>query len=178
MLPLRWTIAAPLAPAMRIMRKSGSLTARLARSGTVSVDVLYSGWDTARPDEASELGLWRPGRRLFAREVCVRCNGEAAVLARSVTTVACAKGPWRRLRSLGRQPLAQVLWTDPRIVRGPFEYSRLPVADPLIRAIGGKAPLPARRSSFWLQGEKLIVLEAFVGLPWPAPGWPPPPVAP
>jgi chorismate--pyruvate lyase len=170
MLPLRRITAPPFAPAMRQMRQPGSLTAWLARRGKVSVDVLYSGWDTARPDEARELGL-RPGQRVFVRKVCVRCNGVPAVLARSVTSIAAVKNAWRGLHRLGRRPLADLLWSNPCILRGSFGYFRLPVAHPLVRAIHGQTPLPARRSAFTLRGQAMIVLEAFVGLPWPDAAW-------
>jgi chorismate--pyruvate lyase len=161
MLPLSWIFAPPIATDTRPMRQPGSLTARLARSGTVSVDVRYSGWQTARHDEAAALGLPRAGQRVYVREVCVRRDGAPAVLARSVTTRGGICGPWKGLRTLGRKPLAALLWTDPRICRGPFEFTRLPL---------GTRP-PARRSCFWLDGRPLIVMEAFVGLPWPAVGW-------
>lgn len=140
------------------MRQPGSLTARLARSGAIGVDVLFSGWQPARADEAAALGLPRPGMRIYVREVCVRRNGEPAVLARSVTTVAGIHGPWKGLRHLGRKPLATLLWTDPRVRRGPFEFAPSTT----------KGGPPARRSCFWLDGQPLVVLEAFVGLPWPA----------
>jgi len=161
MLPFAWTSAPPIAAAARPMRQPGSLTARLARSGTISVDVLSSGWQPARPDEAAILGLARPGQRVYVREVCVRRNGQPAVLARSATTRAGIAGPWKGLRKLGRQPLATLLWSDPGIRRGLFEYTRMP----------GDNHLPARRSCFWRKGQPLVVLEAFVNLPWPAVGW-------
>lgn len=161
MLPIHWTSAPPTAPATRPMRQPGSLTARLARTGAVAVDVRYSGWELARADEAAALGLRRPGQRVYVREVHVLRDGRHAVLARSVTTVAGIRGPWKGLRHLGRAPLATLLWTDPRIRRGPFGFARLPL---------GARP-PARRSCFWRGGQPLIVMEAFVGLPWPAVGW-------
>ncbi len=160
MLPLRWTIATPSTPTLRPLRLPGSLTARLSRRGEVSVEVLFSGWDQARPDEAAALGLRGPGQRLYAREVCIGLDGAPTILARSVTSIPGIKGPWKALRHLGRKPLADLLWAQPLIGRGPFEYTRLPAGD-------GKPALPARRSCFCLQGEKLIVLEAFVSLPWP-----------
>jgi chorismate lyase len=147
------------------MRQPGSLTARLAQSGTITVDLLYSGWQPARPDEAAALGLTRSGQRVYVREVRVRRNGQVAVLARSVTVRAGIAGPWRGLRSLGRQPLATLLWNDPRIRRGPFEYARL------ANDLTGQERLPARRSCFWRDGQPLVVLEAFVGLPWPGVAW-------
>jgi chorismate lyase len=160
MMPINWTPAAPNAPATRPMRQPGSLTARLARDGTVTVELRFSGWQFARPDEAAALGLSRPGRRIYVREVCVCRGGEAAVLARSLTTIAGIHGPWHGLRTLGRRPLAALLWTEPRIRRGSFEFTRLPL---------GTRP-PARRSCFWLKGQPLVVMEAFVGLPWPDAG--------
>lgn len=163
--PLVWTSSPPIAIATRPMRQPGSLTARLARGGAVSVDVLRSGWQPARPDEATALGLARPGQRVYVREVCVRRDGQPAVVARSVTTRDGVLGPWRGLRTLGRQPLATLLWSDPRIRRGSFEFTWLPAQPP------SGARLPARRSCFWRDGQPLVVLEAFVGLPWPAVGW-------
>ncbi len=162
--PLIWTSFPPIAANARPMRQPGSLTARLARGGAISVEVLRSGWQPARPDEAAALGLARPGQRVYVREVCVSRNGQPAVLARSATTRAGILGPWRGLRSLGRQPLATLLWSDPRIRRGPFEYTWLPGPSPAKR-------LPARRSCFWRDGQPLVVREAFVGLPWPAVAW-------
>lgn len=161
MLPIAWTTAAPIAPATRPMRQPGSLTARLARDGSVRIDLRYSGWQHARPDEAQALSLPAAGRRIYVREVYVCRDGKPAVLARSLTTLAGIRGPWRGLRTLGRTPLAALLWSDPGIRRGPFEYARLPL---------GVRP-PARRSCFWLKGEPLVVMEAFVGLPWPDAGW-------
>lgn len=171
MLPPRWTPAPPFALATRPLRQPGSLTARLARSGKVTVDVVASGWQSASVDEAATLGLPRPGMRIYARLVCVRRDGKPAVLARSVTTVKGIRVCWKRLRQLGRRPLATVLWSDPRIRRGPFEFACLDAADTLARAIGHTAPVPARRSTFRHEGEPLIVMEAFLDLPWPALPW-------
>jgi chorismate lyase len=171
MLPLHWIPAPPFHAAARPVRQPGSLTARLARSGKVTVDVLTSGWQAASQDEAAALGLPRAGMRIYARLVCVRRDGQPAVLARSVTTVRGVRICWKRLRRLGRQPLATLLWSDPRICRGAFEYARLPAEDPLAQAIGHIKASPARRSTFRRRGEALIVMEAFVGLPWPSLEW-------
>lgn len=171
MLPLRWIPAPPLRVATRPLRQPGSLTARLAGSGKVTVDVLASGWQMASVDEAAALGLPRAGMRIYARLVCVRRDGAAAVLARSVTTIKGIRVCWKRLRHLGRLPLATLLWSDPRIYRSPFEYARLSATDPLPQAIDHRATMPARRSTFRRKGEPLIVMEAFVGLPWPSVSW-------
>ena len=164
--PLRWKSSPPSAPTERPLRHPGSLTARLARLGKVTVDVLKSRSHLASRDEAEGLGLPRPGLRLYVRRVCVRLDGKPAVLAESVATLKGVTGPWKGLRRLGNRPLAALLWSDPRIRRGPFQYVRLPASHPLMRQSWVKTPLPARRSCFWLHGQPLLVMEAFVGLPW------------
>lgn len=166
MLPPHWKPSPPSAPAERPLRHPGSLTARLARLGRVTVDVLKSRSHPASQDEAEGLGLSRPGLRLYVRRVCVRMNGKPAVLAESVATLKGVAGPWKGLRRLGNRPLAALLWSDPRIRRGPFQYARLPTGHPLMRQPWIKGPLPARRSCFWLHGQPLLVMETFVGLPW------------
>lgn len=171
MLPLHWTPAPPHPTTLRPLRQPGSLTARLARNGRISVDVLSSGWDRAGADEAAALGLPRAGMRIFVRQVCVRRDGQPAVLARSYTTLRGIQGPWKGLRQLGRRPLASLLWTDPLIRRGPFEYTRLAAGHQLSRRLGLAKALPARRSCFWRDGEALVVLESFAGLPWPGVIW-------
>ena len=168
MLPLRWTPAAPFGPAFSPLRQPGSLTARLARHGRVTVDVLASGWRPARADEIHDMGIDRAGERIYARRVCVRLDGHPAVLADSVTTRAGVNGPWRGLRNLGNRPLAALLWTAPLIGRSPFRFVR--VGPDFLPLPGQERPLPARRSRFCRGGEPLLVLECFLGLPWPRGG--------
>lgn len=170
MLPPRWRPAPPAGTDAHALRRPGSLTARLARHGSVTVEVLASGWRAARADEARLLGLSGPGQRLYARMVRIRVDGRVAVLADSVTTARGIAGPWRGLRRLGNRPLATILWTDPLVRREPFQFARLEPARPLLRRDGRAEALPARRSRFWLDGQPLLVLEAFAGLPWPHPG--------
>jgi chorismate--pyruvate lyase len=171
MLPTRWTSAPPPAIAARPLRRPGSLTARLARSGPVSVDVLFSGWQAADLADARALHLPRAGLRIYVRIVLVRRSLQPAVLARSITTLAGRQGAWRPIHQLGRQPLATLLWGSPGIRRGPFEYARLRGGDRLVRMAGAATGLPARRSCFWQSGQPLVVQEAFLGLPWPSVSW-------
>ncbi|MDP2811676.1 MAG: chorismate lyase [Rhodocyclaceae bacterium] len=166
MLPLHWKFSPPSPTTEHPLRHPGSLTARLARLGRVTVDVLKSRSRPASRDEAEGLGLSRPGLRLYVRRVCVRLDGKPAVLAESVATLKGVAGPWKGLRRLGNRPLAALLWSDPRIRRGPFQYARLPTGHPLMRQPGIEDTLPARRSCFWLRGQPLLVMEAFIGLPW------------
>jgi chorismate-pyruvate lyase len=47
----------------------------------------------------------------------------------------------------------------------------VPAASLAAARLADRPWLPARRSCFWRDGEPLIVLEAFTGLPWPAIAW-------
>jgi chorismate--pyruvate lyase len=114
------------------------------------------------------MGIAGAGERIYARRVCVRLDGRPAVLAESVTTRAGIAGPWRGLRSLGNRPLAALLWTDPLIGRSPFRFVR--VAPDFLPLAGQERALPARRSRFCRGGQALLVLECFIGLPWPRGG--------
>jgi len=167
MWPLRWKSSPSHLINERPLRHPGSLTAHLARmGGEVEVEVLESRIRPASWEEVQGLGLSRPRVRVFVRAVCVRRQGEIAVLAKSVTTLAGVKHPWRRLKRLGNRPLATLLWSDPRIRRGAFQYLRLGSGHPWPRQVGLSEALPVRRSCFWLKETPLLVTEAFVGLPW------------
>lgn len=165
---MRWKSSPAHLTQERPLRHPGSLTARLARMGSgVDVEVLESRVRLASWEELQGLGLSRRGLRVFVRCVCVRRGGEIAVLAKSVTTLAGVTHPWRGLKRLGNRPLATLLWSDPRIRRGGFQYLRWGKDHPLSQQVGLSVALPVRRSCFWLKGYPLLVTEAFVGLPWP-----------
>jgi chorismate--pyruvate lyase len=140
---------------------AGSLTARLRALGHFQVDVLFQGWDRALPDEASALGIARR-QRVHVRQVCLRLDATPVVLARSVISRRGISGPWCRLRNLREKPLGAALWTDPRVLRESAEFASLPAAHPLIRGCRRTSPTPARRSRYWLRGEPLVLIEAFL----------------
>jgi chorismate--pyruvate lyase len=68
---------------------------------------------------------------------------------------------------LGTRPLAEVLFTDTRVRREPFEYARVDPGHPLgarARQLLGRrfGALRARRSLFRLRGRPLMVTEVFL----------------
>lgn len=160
------------------LRAPGSLTAHLSRCfGAVRVQRLRQGAGRAQADEARVLGL-RPGRRVHVREVVLRCQGRALVMARSVCEPRHLRGAWRALKGLGSRPLASLLFTDRQVRRLPLSYARLPphqrrgrgrlsawqaaTGQPWVSAgASGDSGIWQRRSVFRRRGACLLVAEMF-----------------
>ncbi len=150
---------------------SGSLTARLAEFGPVTVQRLRQRVSPLLPGEARDLGI-ASGTRCLVREVVLRVQGVAVVWARSVTPARSACGPWKALRGLGQQPLAQLLFTDRDVGRSVLvaeRHQRGSVwrtrADRAWRDADGQpwpgAVLLGRSSVFRRRGAPLRVFEGF-----------------
>ncbi|MDR3368510.1 chorismate lyase [Rhodoferax sp.] len=165
-------------PLRNWLQASGSLSARLAATGSVfSVQVLRQGREALTPDEAQALGVAR-GCAGYAREVLLRVDDHARVFARSVTTHADSLGAWRSVRGLGTRPLADVLFKRSGISRGPLSYTQLAPTTVLRRRVSQHLhvslnPTPqahdnltrslsARRSAFERRGRPLLVMEVFI----------------
>jgi len=179
----RSTVSSTAAPASAHLRRwlsaPGSLTARLRLHGVVTVDVLSQGHMPLLPQERQALGC----QAAHVREVLLRIDGRAAVWARSVTPLSAVKGPWAAIEGLGTRPLAELLFSHRRVLRGPLQASHLQPGSPLQRRmarawLGHGHPLAhnppldalprwARHSLFWHRGQPLQVLEAFA--PWMLP---------
>lgn len=152
----------------------GSLTARLRRHGQVKVEVLAQGRRRLWPQERQALGC-ADGH---VREVVLRVDGRPAVWARSSVPLQAVKGPWRAIKGLGTRPLAELLFSHHRVLRGPLRATHLPACGPSHRHLArqwsglgggtGATALPrwARHSLFRHHGQPLQVLEAFS--PWVA----------
>ncbi len=173
-------VTASAAPASADLRRwlgaPGSLTARLRLHGRVTVDVLAQGRMALLPQERMALGC----QAAHVREVLLRIDGRAAVWARSVTPLSAVKGPWAAIEGLGTRPLAELLFSHRRVLRGPLQASHLRPGSPLQRRMArawlahahplnhtlppDALPRWARHSLFWHRGQPLQVLEAFA--PW------------
>ncbi len=160
-------------PVRRWVGASGSLSARLAATGqTFSVQVLSQGRQKLRWDESRALGLERAGAG-YVREVLLRVDGDAVVLARSVTPHTASLGAWRSVRGLGTRPLADVLFGRSGIARAPLEFAQIRPSAPARRHLAKAWRLatgddlvqprtfPARRSVFQRRGAPLLVMETF-----------------
>ena len=145
----------------------GSLTGRItARARQFRVEVVRQGLHVPNEDEYRQLG--QPAHRLaLVREVVLHAAGRPVVLAHSIAAWRDLSGAWRGLRGLGTRPLAEALFTDPRVRRGPLEFARIGPRHPLGRrarqAFGRDFPvLRARRSRFLKRGRPLLVTEVFL----------------
>ena len=145
----------------------GSLTWRIvARCERFSVQVVSQRLRFPNEDEYRALG--RPAHRLaFVREVLLLADGRPVVVAPSIVGRRDLKGAWRAVAGLGTRPLAELLFTDRRVTREPFEFARVDPRHPLGRRVaeltGSRhGPLPARRSLFRLRGRPLLVTEVFL----------------
>lgn len=160
---LRWPVS-PARPGLgRWLRATGSLTARLRQHGVVRVQVLSQG--TQRLSRPERLALQRVSGHV--REVLLWVGDEPAVWARSATSQQALRGPWKALKGLGTRPLAELLFSHQRVVRGPLarhdwrsggsEHLRMQGAWP-----GPKQQMPrwARASVFQHHGQALRVMES------------------
>lgn len=145
----------------------GSLTWRItARAGDFRVQVVRQGLHIPNEDEYRQLGQ-PTHRRALVREVVLHAGGRPVVLAHSIAAWRDLPGAWRGLRGLGSRPLAEALFTDPLVSRGPLEFVRIDSRHPLgrrARQVFGRA-LPvlwARRSRFLKHGRPLLVTEVFL----------------
>jgi chorismate--pyruvate lyase len=149
----------------------GSLTARLvAASGSFRVQRLRQAGSLCLADEAEALGLARP-RRVWEREVLLRCDGEAVVYGHTVVPLSANAHDWPQFSALGERSLGSTLFHDPRVARGTLEFARLRAGHPLIArvhaALGASAAAAppvyyARRCAYRRRQGLLLVTEVFL----------------
>lgn len=165
----RWTHLAPphADPWRPWLTFPGSLTWRIvAHSRRFEVEVVARRLRFPNDDEYRVLG--RPAHKLaYVREVVLHADGAPVVMAHSIVARADLRGVWRPVAGLGTRPLAEVLFSDRRVRRGPFEFARVGPRHPLgarARELLGRrfGTLRARRSLFHLRGRPLMVTEVFL----------------
>ena len=145
----------------------GSLTSRLkAHAREFNLVRLKQLAQMPNTDERRELGL-RRGELAIVREVLLRDGNAPLVFAHSIAARRDLRGVWRGLSRLGSRPLAEMLFSDPTVVRLPMEYRKIDPRHPLYRRAKQVAPFTentvwARRSVFLKQGVPLLVTEVFL----------------
>ena len=166
--PKRWLHRLAGQPDMRAwLTERDSLTARLkACCQHFEVRCLSQRLETLSPDEAARLHI-RAGSLAWVREVLLLTDGQAAIFAHTVMSRQ-PRHPFNlRFSALGERSLGSLLFSDPRIARGPLEFLRLDRRHPLFqRAQTALGPLPAqlwaRRSHFGRQAKGVLVTELFL----------------
>ena len=106
------------------------------------------------------------GNATFVREIELTCDGRPWIFAQTLIPQATlARHRW--LSTLGEAALGERLASIPGIMRGPLEFARLGRPSALYqRALCRRADPPpalwARRSWFAIDGDRLMVQEAFL----------------
>ncbi len=150
------------------LTNTGSLTRQLQQvcDDAFSVTVLQSGWQRPLPDEA--LLLKQPIVQLcFQREVHLLDGRRPQIYARTLIPVRTYYAMRRRFDALGSQPLGDMLFNEPTLVRGPIQVAQLLPGELLYqlatRHLDSKPDrLWGRRSCFYLGGKGMLVNEIFL----------------
>jgi len=162
---------AAVRPLFSWLRERDSLTARLRRCcQQFSVRCLSQGLAPLHSDEACALNV-PPGQQVWTREVLLLTDGQPAVFAHTVMPYHPRHPFDMRFSALGQHSLGSLLFSDPRIARGPLEFRHLDQRHVLYQraaaALGQDAsPVPARlwarRSHFGPQAKGVLVTEVFL----------------
>lgn len=149
------------------LNDQGSLTLRLADAGAddFHVQLLVQQSQPAREDEATALGILA-GEPVWTREVLLHTAGAPRVFARSVAPLASVSASKIDLQSLGTRSLGLLLFSNPKVARGPLEISQYPSAWLPSFWAEQQVECWGRRSLFSDGQLPLLVCEVFL------PGWP------
>jgi len=151
----------------------GSLTARLvAHSRQFRVQKLRQETNLCLADEAAAIGLARP-RRVWEREVLLRCDGEPVVYGHTVVPMSATAQDWPLFSALGERSLGSTLFRDPLVRRGQLEFARIRPGHPLLarvqaalaregRSLGSDTVYHARRCLYRRRQGLLLVTEVFL----------------
>jgi chorismate lyase len=151
----------------------GSLTARLvARSTRFRVQKLRQAGTVCLADEAGAIGLPRP-RRVWEREVLLRCDDVPVVYGHTVVPTSANAGDWPLFSALGERSLGTTLFYDPLVRRGSLEFARIRPGHPLLARVAAAlkrndvpfdpdATYFARRCVYRRRHGLLLVTEVFL----------------
>lgn len=104
------------------------MTKRIGRQwGPVQVHPQRQGVDTPEPAEWAAVAQPAQAGPAWVREVELWSGGQARLAARTVVVHWSAHNPWARVQQLGHQPLGELLFTWPDIVRGPVYAAHTPL---------------------------------------------------
>jgi chorismate lyase len=151
--------------------RGGSLTARLATLGKVTVHVMREGVAPSWDDEHAVLDI-APRAPVWMREVILSVNGTPFVTAHSVVPLRESGSVWRAIRGLRTRPLADLLYGHNRISRSALVSRKITTGHPFYRltfaVLGKDCPhvLLARRSVFERNGAPLMVSECMLPALW------------
>jgi len=144
----------------------GSLTARLiSHCQHFRVELLGQQQVLCSESEAND--LIKAGEPVLVREVLLYCDEVAQVFARSLLPLSSLTGDEQKLANLGNQPLGQVLFNNPSLVRQRIELASFSAKSTVANLaeelqLTSETPLWGRRSIFMLEDKPLMVAEVFL----------------
>jgi chorismate--pyruvate lyase len=112
------------------LREPGSLTQRLREHRPpVQVQPVFEGLQTPHPAEQALLHIPAAPATpsAWVREVQLLGAGQPRLWARTVIPHWSAHNPWAQVQTLGQQPLGELLFVWPDIVRGPLHVAHTPM---------------------------------------------------
>ncbi|WP_441003134.1 chorismate--pyruvate lyase family protein [Pseudocolwellia agarivorans] len=144
---------------------TGSLTARLKTHCTeFRVEVL--GQEIISCSELEANDDITAGEQVLVREVLLYCDNKPQVFARSLLPLKSLTGEEQNLAKLGEQPLGQVLFNHPDLIRKGIEVACFDQSSSLFTLIEElalpKIPVWGRRSVFVLNHKPIMVAEIFL----------------
>jgi chorismate lyase len=143
-----------------------SLTARLkSHCRNFQVKVLGQKIEPCSQEDACE--IIRSGSQVLVREVILYCDDSPQVFARSLLPITSLTGEEKALADLGEQPLGQVIFSRPNLVRTAIEvgqFDKNSTVAGLAKTLNSqpKGNLWGRRSLFHLDKKPLVVAEVFL----------------
>jgi len=144
---------------------TGSLTARLKKHcSDFRVEVLGQKVVLCSEHEAND--DIAAGEQVLVREVLLYCDDKPQVFARSLLPLKSLTGEEQSLAKLGDQPLGQVLFNHPDLVRKGIEVACFEQPSSLFSLIEQlelpQTPVWGRRSIFVLNHKPIMVTEVFL----------------
>ncbi len=147
---------------------TGSLTQKLrqASAGQFELCLLNSQWQTPKPDERHALSL--PERQTaLVREVLLKGKNQPWIYARSIIPRTSFIGPLQSFKHGSHQPLGEILFNHPKIIRRPAQFAhgslaQLTSTDLSYHHCNMENSVWARRSVFDLDNALLLVMEVFL----------------
>lgn len=148
----------------------GSLTRRLRQHWPdTRVKVLSESLALPLPHEAQALGM-TGGEAAWVRCVYLLGGEQPRIYARSVIPRWDAQNPWAEVQLLGDQPLGELLFTLPDLLRSDFEWAlNAPWPEALARPSAAQSQVLARRCTFVRKQAPLLLTEVFLQLQPPTP---------
>ena len=147
------------------LRETGSLTQRIKQTFAGNFSVELKGEAIDKPFKQDQACVGEVSfQRAFIREVVLKVNAIPYVFARTTVPISSLRG-LQKLSKLGTRPLGEVIFSYPDLKREQLDFAKLKrsqLSAEALLLIGSSATIWARRNTYVINGNRLIVCEFFV----------------